>query len=291
MEGNSRAEDAALYEQLRALGSRFDPDVLTQTRALFGPLWSDKGDNEVSCETLSYGEEKRQVLDVYAGTQASAVLIFIPGGGFVGGSREGYGALGRFFASKGIVCIIADYRLAPEWKWPSGAEDVARVVAWVLSNREKFGAATDRVVLFGHSAGATHVAGYAFDETMSRNTRRSVGGIVLMSGIYTVPERDTRPNLIAYFGEDKAQYAARSPSSLALNTGQDLFLAFAQYDPPPFVEDSLALMGAAAAASGSVPTHAFLAGHNHISEVFAIGTRVDPIGDRLLDFIRNCAQR
>ena len=59
-----------------------------------------------------------------------------------------------------MVGVTMTYRLAPQHQWPAGAQDVGQAVAWVAQNIGEYGGDPSRVVLAGHSAGATHVAGY-----------------------------------------------------------------------------------------------------------------------------------
>ena len=53
-----------------------------------------------------------------------------------------------------------EYRLAPQFPWPAGNEDLAAAVRLVVDKAADFGADPNRIYLMGHSAGATHVASY-----------------------------------------------------------------------------------------------------------------------------------
>ena len=66
---------------------------------------------------LAYGKDARQKLDIYVpdGLKAPApVILFFYGGSWESGDRATYKAFGQAFASKGIVTVVADYRLYPE---------------------------------------------------------------------------------------------------------------------------------------------------------------------------------
>ena len=110
---------------------------------------------------IAYGTDDRQKLDIYAPEgDASAphpVLIFFHGGAWRDGEREGYSFLGRAFASRGFVTVIADYRKSPQVRFPAFVDDTAAAIAWVHSNVGKYQGNTDRIFLMGHSAGA-HIA-------------------------------------------------------------------------------------------------------------------------------------
>ena len=111
--------------------------------------------------SIAYGDDARQKLDIYLPKQnaagASAVLIFFHGGSWHDGEREGYGFLGRAFAARGFVTVIADYRKAPSVRFPAFVQDTASAIAWVHANIAKHNGDADRIFVMGHSAGA-HIA-------------------------------------------------------------------------------------------------------------------------------------
>jgi len=111
--------------------------------------------------SIAYGDDARQKLDIYLpkhnAAGASAVLIFFHGGSWHDGEREGYGFLGRAFAARGFVTVIADYRKAPSVRFPAFVQDTASAIAWVHANIAKHDGDADRIFVMGHSAGA-HIA-------------------------------------------------------------------------------------------------------------------------------------
>jgi len=60
----------------------------------------------------------------------------------------------------GLLGVTINYRLAPEYQWPSGIEDLTLVVAWLKSHVAEYGGDPNKIFLWGHSAGAAHVADY-----------------------------------------------------------------------------------------------------------------------------------
>jgi acetyl esterase/lipase len=105
----------------------------------------------------AYGPDPRQKLDVYVpqGLKAPApVLLFFYGGSWSSGSRDQYLAFGQAFASKGIVTVVADYRLYPQVKYPAFAQDAALALAWVHAHARAHGGDPARIFVSGHSAGA-----------------------------------------------------------------------------------------------------------------------------------------
>ena len=100
-------------------------------------------------------------LDIWADVadtgEGKPVLVFFYGGGWMKGERTSYDFVGRTFAERGFVAVIADYRLVPQVKFPAFVEDAAAALAWTQTNIAPYGGDPDRVVLAGHSAGA-HIA-------------------------------------------------------------------------------------------------------------------------------------
>ena len=111
--------------------------------------------------SIAYGDGARQKLDIYLPKQnadgGSTVLIFFHGGSWHDGEREGYGFLGRAFAARGFVTVIADYRKAPSVRFPAFVQDTASAIAWVHTNISKYDGDAGRIFIMGHSAGA-HIA-------------------------------------------------------------------------------------------------------------------------------------
>ena len=109
---------------------------------------------------LAYGPHARHRLDVYAppGTNGAPVLVLFHGGGFIRGDKTMRANVGAWGAAQGFVTVLANYRLAPECRWPSGPEDVAAVWQAVRDKAHDWGGDPDRIILVGESAGAAHVA-------------------------------------------------------------------------------------------------------------------------------------
>jgi acetyl esterase/lipase len=138
--------------------SKTDPQKLDfADRMALGPAEY----NQAPLTSIAYGDDARQKLDIYlpkpnaAGN--SAVLIFFHGGAWRDGEREGYGFLGRAFAARGFVTVIADYRKSPKVRFPAFVQDTAAAIAWVNANIAKHDGDADRIFVMGHSAGA-HIA-------------------------------------------------------------------------------------------------------------------------------------
>jgi acetyl esterase/lipase len=87
------------------------------------------------------------------GAKRPAIML-IHGGGWMSGDRaqlHGYGILlGRI----GYVCVMPEYRLAGESKWPAQIHDVKACLRWMRANAERLGIDPARISVEGNSAGA-----------------------------------------------------------------------------------------------------------------------------------------
>ena len=138
----------------------------------------------------------------------------------------------------------------------------------------------------GHSAGATHVAGYAFRRDMWDGGSAGCAGAILISGVYEASLDDQRQNQLDYYGSDPARYAEMStignvdPGDLAV------FLSVAEREPLRFQRKGLRLLAEIAVKSDRVPWFKQVLGHNHISEIDALGTGDQSLEPNLIAFVR-----
>lgn len=107
---------------------------------------------------LTAYEAERCKLDLYlpATGQSFPTLVWLHGGGITAGSKDGkqQPSLARHFAENGVAVAMVNYRLSPKATYPAYIEDTAAAFAWVEKHISKYGGATDRIFLGGHSAGA-----------------------------------------------------------------------------------------------------------------------------------------
>jgi len=97
---------------------------------------------------------------VYTPTAAkrSGGVVYFHGGGFVIGDVESYDPFCRSLANASRSVIISvDYRLAPEYKFPTAVNDSLDSVTWVLEHAERFGV-TEGIAVAGDSAGGNLAA-------------------------------------------------------------------------------------------------------------------------------------
>lgn len=133
-------------------------------KALLGPFFNRRYDVQRTVN-IRYGDAgERNLLDVYLSRthpNGGPVLIHLHGGSFVSG-RKNTQSLPLLYelASRGWVCISANYRLGSEGTFPNHLIDVKKVIAWVREHVEEYGADPSNLFLAGNSSGA-HIAAMA----------------------------------------------------------------------------------------------------------------------------------
>lgn len=87
------------------------------------------------------------------------VLLYFHGGGFTVGSVATHEPLCRHLAHLTQAAVLSvDYRLAPEWKFPTAVNDAWDSLAWLMAHGASAGLDTSRVAVGGDSAGGTLAA-------------------------------------------------------------------------------------------------------------------------------------
>lgn len=116
--------------------------------------------------SIAYGDDVRQKLDIYRPLPAisnAPVVVFFYGGSWNSGSKDDYAFVGEALASRGIVVVIADYRLYPQVRYPAFLQDGAQAVAWTHQYIAGYGADPQKLYVMGHSSGAYNAAMLALD--------------------------------------------------------------------------------------------------------------------------------
>ena len=160
-----------IAEQVRRIGPVIDPPA---TVALYAPLHEQEPYSGVGVQRdHKYGAHPRHLLDVFVPERIAAprpVLMHVHGGGYTAGhKREGsdfrHDNVVLWAARNGMVGVNMTHRLAPEFPWPAGPEDVAAALRWVRANIAEawgrsqaclppgsFGRRNPRGLLRGHAA-------------------------------------------------------------------------------------------------------------------------------------------
>jgi acetyl esterase/lipase len=192
--------------------------------------------------------------------------------------------VGRWLARNGFTAVFPNYRLAPAEPWPAGARDLAAAMAWVHAHAQELAPQGAPVVVWGQSAGASHVASWLFDADARGGGSAEASAVMLMSGFYQVTAPLAGgPKL--YFGDDESVYAQRSPLTHVAATTTPLWLGVAEFDPGVIAQHTYALAHALTLANRRSPGFHFFRGHNHVSTVQSLGSPQVDAGVEVLRFL------
>ncbi|MDE2596646.1 MAG: alpha/beta hydrolase [Sphingomonadales bacterium] len=103
-----------------------------------------------------------QIVDIYMPARrggAKPLVLYVHGGGWVGGHTRHAGPMGNFpaalaeLASEGFVVASLEYRLAGEARFPAQVQDVRAALRFLKGNATKYGIDPARAGIWGGSAG------------------------------------------------------------------------------------------------------------------------------------------
>ncbi len=109
---------------------------------------------------IEYGKagDETLLLDVNSpnGDGPFPIAIIVHGGGWTRGDKQGEEGEKVLFGplvDANFIVVSINYRLAPKNKWPACIDDVLTTIKWVKANGAKYKGDTDKIALFGYSAG------------------------------------------------------------------------------------------------------------------------------------------
>lgn len=186
--------------------------------------------------TAALGEMYGQGPDVYRATDTSApapdgypiplrilvpaerprgVIVYYHGGGWVIGALPEFETLGRTLATRtGCAVVLVDYRMAPEHRYPTAAEDSWTALRWVDAHVEEIAGTRVPLVVAGDSAGGNLA-------TIMARKARDAGGpqIAMQVLVYPVTDCDL----------DNATYV--DPANQLLLTRESMIWFWDHYAP------------------------------------------------------------
>jgi acetyl esterase len=154
-------------------------------------------------------------------TRPRGVIVYYHGGGWVIGTLDDYDKLGRLLAARtGATVVLVDYRLAPEYRFPTAVDDSWAALRWADAHRAELagrGLADPEVPLIvaGDSAGGNLSA------VMAQRARTSGPTIALQVLVYPVTDCD--PDTTSY----------RDPANQLSLTRESMIWFWDQYAPDP----------------------------------------------------------
>lgn len=206
----------------------------------------------------------RGKLDLYTANDTATnrpILVWVHGGGYVGGDKKAPEAWARTIAARlGVAVASINYCLAPEQHYPVPVIQLGEALRFLRDNAERFGLDATRIFLAGDSAGAQITSQFAalvsspsLQKTMNlfpSLTQEELRGLLLCCGLY---DMDTalkthfpaiRTFLWAYTNEKKlSKFTRKDELSTVKNITADycdVYLTCGNADP--FYKQATALV-------------------------------------------------
>jgi len=169
----------------------------------------------------------------------SPVIMFVHGGGWVGGTRTSTPGLSYFLdlARRGYTIFSIDYRLAPTYTFPANIIDVKCAVRHIRANATEYNIDPNRIGAWGASAGGHLVAllgtsdqsaGWDVGQYLDQSSRVTV--VVDMYGIHDLTTEYVVGNVR---GLDRMVFGASSPTDPILARASPV--TYITPDDPPFL--------------------------------------------------------
>ena len=221
----------AVFEEITS-----SPDASASIQISGSAAFSPPPDiNEIServkvVKNLAYNDSNNSFLDIYHPENAAEslpVILWIHGGGYVGGSKDSRQDYAMALADAGYVVANVDYALAPKALYPGPVLQANQALAYMQLHAAEYGGDMERVFVGGDSAGAqiasqvaALVSNVELAETMAIQpaiANSQLQGALLLCGLYNLDTVRTTafPN-IEYF--------------LAAYTGAEPFESFPRID-------------------------------------------------------------
>lgn len=145
-------------------------------------MGSENFDISSSIETVDRtigGRNGEIPLKIYTSNKSEKMpaIVFIHGGGFLGGSTKTVENSCKYLAEKiqGVV-VSVDYRLCPEHRFPQGLHDCFDTVKWIYENADELNVNKNAIGVSGDSAGGN------------------------LSAVCSLMDRDLKTNMVKFQG-------------------------------------------------------------------------------------------
>lgn len=246
----------------------------------------------VKTRDLRYAEgaDRRRLLDVYAPArpvQKAPVLLQVHGGAWViGDKREQALPLMHHMASRGWICVAANYRLSPRATFPDHLIDLKLALKWIRENVGDFGGDPDFVAVTGGSAGGHLSALLALTANDTEfqpgfeHVDTTLRACVPFYGIYDFAnrfERDTYEGFEKFvsrmlfkkrLAEDRVAYEKASPVARVHPDAPPFFVIHGTHDSLAPVHEARDFVSVLREVSKAPVAYAEIPGAQHAFEVF-----------------------
>lgn len=211
-----------------------------------------------------------------------AVVLFLHGGGWVIGSVETHDRICRYLAAtSGLDVVSVDYRLAPEYPFPTPLEDSIAALDFVSDRAGEYGWDPNRIIVAGDSAGGNLATVLATDPGCIVSGTTIIGQMLLYPVANLLHESDSYARITDGFpltagsmrwfrslyladpqsaGDLRVSPGLRPPAELAERGAPPAFVVTVGMDP--LADEGVEYAGLLARAGAAVEHH-HLPRHSH----------------------------
>ncbi len=195
---------------------------------------------------IAYGPDPAQSLDLYpAAPGAHPLVIYVHGGGWVGGNKGGGRRIALALNAAGYTVASIGYRLVPQSDVAGAMQDLAQATAYLQAHALQLGIVPAHFAVMGHSSGAHMAALLGTDQSYLRRAGvdpAKLAVVITLDGVY-----DIKTNVTHYpsstrtevFGMDPQDWARYSPiDHIADMTSHPLFCPLHEDHVQRFVEQA-----------------------------------------------------
>ncbi|MBZ9749482.1 alpha/beta hydrolase [Deinococcus sp. HMF7604] len=240
-------------------------------------------------QNVRYSADTRGVFDVYApqDAQNAPVVLFIHGGSWEGGDKEGHKFVGESLARAGYVTAVMNYRLAPNNRYPTYIQDAAQALKVLRDQAKTYGGHPDNLFVMGHSAGGFNAVEAVDNERWLREVGvpvSAVRGVIGVAGPYSY---DFRQFASARAFPEGALPDDVMPDRHVRPDAPPHLLLVAENDTTVYPQNAVN-MEAALKRAGAQVTRTVLPRVNHITVIAAMARPLTFLGgtrQAVLDFI------
>jgi acetyl esterase len=138
------------------------------------------------------------------------VLVYLHGGGWICGSPTTHRKLASRFAEAGYLVFNVDYRMAPEFAFPTPFDDCVEAIRWAARVADQYGGDATRLAVGGDSAGGNLSSAAAI--ALSDDDSVKISAALLIYGVFD----------FAAIGEAAPASTAPAPDPAMAEAGQKL---------------------------------------------------------------------
>ncbi|MGA8262388.1 MAG: alpha/beta hydrolase [Arenicellales bacterium] len=206
---------------------------------------------------VAYGNAERRRLDIFPASATAPTLVYLHGGYWQSGDKSAYSFLAEPFINREVSFVVMNYTLCPRTTVPDITEEIRHGLAWLRRNGARYGLASERINVIGHSAGGHLTAMMLATDWCAREPDLPgdlVRTGVAISGLYDLePLRYTSINRAAGIDDDAARHC--SPLFLEPRPGARLLTVVGGHETDAFHEQAGNLAQRWTAAGTRIESH------------------------------------